>query len=239
MRKIKTDLPVAYTITEIAPVTHDTKAFRFGLPENAALDMLPGDHLHLHFDLDGEEITRPYTPSSTPDDTGFFELIVKRYPTGLMSSYLHKRNIGDSVMISGPFVGGHYQQGVAKNIGLIAGGAGITPMITMIRTILRKRHDVVLSLVYANKSENDIILRQEFEEYDRDFPNFHVLFALDQPPLDWPGHAGHIDSDLLTKHLPPPNTESLLFLCGPPMMEFKIREALLKLGYNKKQIVIP
>jgi NAD(P)H-flavin reductase len=66
-----------------------------------------------------------------------------------------------------------------------------------------------------------------------------VLFALDEAPPDWPGHAGHIDSDLLTKYLPPPNAESLLFLCGPPMMEFKIREALLKLGYGKKQIVIP
>ena len=103
MLKVKTDSPVAYTITEIAPITHDTKAFRFSLPENTALDMLPGDHLHVHFDLDGEEITRPYTPASTPDDTGFFELIVKRYPTGIMSSYLHKRNVGESVMMSGPF----------------------------------------------------------------------------------------------------------------------------------------
>lgn len=239
MRKIKTDLPVTYNITEITPVTHDTKAFRFALPENSALDMLPGDHIHIHFNLDGEEIIRPYTPSSTPDDTGFFELIVKYYPTGIMSTYLHKRNVGDSVMISGPFVGGHYQQGIAKNIGMIAGGAGITPMITMIRTILRGRHDAQLKLIYANKTENDIILRQEFEKYARDFPNFHVLFALDQPPPDWPGHAGFIDSDLLTKNLPPPNADSLLFLCGPPMMEFKIREALLKLGYNKKRIVIP
>ncbi|NLI15084.1 MAG: cytochrome-b5 reductase [candidate division Zixibacteria bacterium] len=239
MEKIKTDLPVPYTIIEIAPVTHDTKAFRFALPENASLDMMPGDHLHAHLEIDGNQISRPYTPVSTPDDIGFFELIIKRYPNGIMSRYLHTRGVGDTVKLSGPFIGGHYRPGMAKKIGMIAGGAGITPMITIIRTIIRNRHNVQLSLIYANKSENDIILREELEKYAVDFPNFRMLLALDQPPINWSGHSGFIDSELLALYLPLPDTESVIFLSGPPMMEFKIREALLKLGHDKKRIVIP
>jgi len=239
MEKIKTETPVAYTITEISPVTHDTKAFRFALPENTSLDFIPGDHLHMHLDLGGEDVTRPYTPASTPDDVGFFELIVKRYPTGIMSGYLHRQNVGDSVMLSGPISGGHYQPGMPTRIGMVAGGAGITPMIAIIRTALRRRYAVQISLIYANKTKQDIILRQEFEEYARDYPNFRALFALDQAPPDWPGHSGHIDDAVLTKHLPPAGPDSLIFLCGPPMMEYVLREKLLKLGHGKKQVVIP
>ena len=181
MTKQRSYSPVEYVIKDISRVTHDTKRFIFELPLDTMLDFLPGDHLHMHYLFDGEEIERPYTPSSTPDDNGFFEMIIKRYPTGIMSGYVHGLKIGDKVRLSGPFAGGHYQLGMPMKVGMVAGGAGITPMISIIRTALRRNYDINISLVFANKTENDIILRSEFETLAAAHGNFKVLFALDQP----------------------------------------------------------
>ncbi|HWC51159.1 MAG TPA: FAD-binding oxidoreductase, partial [Nitrospira sp.] len=160
--RIKTKMPASYELTAVHPDTHDTKTFRFVLPEDATLDMLPGDHLYVHATINEKTVKRPYTPSSVPGTTGFFDLTVKRYETGVVSKYLHDRNIGDSVLMSGPNTGGHWVDGMAKRVGFVAGGTGITPMISIIRWILAKGLDVELSLIFGNKTEADIIFRDEW-----------------------------------------------------------------------------
>ena len=239
MKKIKSSDPVSYVITDIRKLTHDTSAFTFKLPENSALDFLPGDHMMVHAKIDGKDVVKPYTPSSTPDDTGFFEMIIKRYPDGLISGYVHDKKIDDELLISGPTPGGHFEQGMAKNVCMIAGGAGVTPMISIIRTALRRNYDVNMLLLFANKTEADIILHDEFEEHARKFDNFDSVFVLGTPPDNWSGLSGHIDENMLRQHLPSPTENSLIFLCGPPMMEYKLRQAILALGYDKSRLVIP
>lgn len=68
--RIKTKTPSPYKITAIEPETHDTKTFRFELPADATLDMLPGDFLYVHATIDGKSVKRAYTPSSLPGVTG-------------------------------------------------------------------------------------------------------------------------------------------------------------------------
>jgi cytochrome-b5 reductase len=145
--RIKTKAPAPYELTAMNQDTHDTKTFCFALPEDATLDMLPGDHLYVHATIDGKAVKRPYTPSSVPGTTGYFDLTVKRYENGLVSRYLHDREIGDSVLMSGPNSGGHWVDGMAKQAGFVAGGTGITPMISIIRWILAKGLPVDLPLV--------------------------------------------------------------------------------------------
>jgi cytochrome-b5 reductase len=239
MARIRSSEPIPYKIMEINPVTHDTKSFKFNLNKDDALDFLPGDHLMMHAELNGQPEERPYTPASTPDDTGYFELIIKRYPDGLMSNYIHNKKVGEMVMLDGPTAGGHFDKGMADCIGLVAGGAGITPMISIIRTIILRGYDVDTNLLFANKTEQDIILRSEFEEYGQRHKNFKYVFALDEPPPGWTGPAGFIDTDLLKNHLPAPARSPLIFLCGPPMMEYKLREKILALGYDKSRLIIP
>ena len=160
--RIKTKEPTSYELTAIYPDTHDTKTFRFDLPDNATLDMLPGDNLYVYATVNGRAVKRPYTPSSLPGITGHFDLTVKRYETGLISKYLHDQQVGNSVLMSGPNQGGHWVDGMAKNVGFVAGGTGITPMISIIRWILNRRLDVDLTLLFANKTEADIIFREEW-----------------------------------------------------------------------------
>jgi cytochrome-b5 reductase len=237
--RIKTKIPAPYELTAVHWDTHDTKTFCFELPEDATLDMLPGDHLYVHATFNGKTVKRPYTPSSVPGTTGYFDLTVKRYKVGLVSTYLHNREVGDTVLMSGPNSGGHWIDGMAKRVGLVAGGTGITPMISIIRWILAKGLDVELFLLFANKTEADIIFRDEWESNAREHANFHVYHVLEQPSVSWTQGRGRITEEMLGRHLPAPDAETAIFLCGPPLMVDALEGTLKSLGYSEQSIVVP
>jgi cytochrome-b5 reductase len=237
--RVKTQTPTPYKIMAIEVDTHDTKTFRFELPADATLDMLPGDFLYVHATLNGKTVKRPYTPSSLVGIAGFFDLTVKRYDAGSVSRYLHDQRIGDMVLMSGPNTGGHWSDGMAKRVGFVAGGTGITPMISIIRWILANKIDAELFLIYANKTEADIIFRQEWERNIRDHSNFHCHHVLEQPPPGWMGSTGRITPEILRHHLPAPASDTCLFLCGPPPMVDALETMLKELGYPEQAIILP
>jgi len=237
--RIKTKAPAPYTLTAIETNTHDTNTFRFALPADATLDMLPGDFLYVHATLDGKSMKRAYTPSSLPNSTGFFDLTVKRYESGVVSKYLHNQRIGDVVLMSGPNPGGHWVDGMAKQVGCVAGGTGIAPMISIIRWILTKQINAELFLIFANKTEADIILRQEWERARQEYPNFHCHYLLEQPPSGWTHGTGRVTADVLREHLPPPGPDTCVFLCGPPPMVDTLETTLKELGYPEQAIILP
>jgi cytochrome-b5 reductase len=237
--RIKTKTPSPYKLTAIETDTHNTKTFRFELSADATLDMLPGDFLYVHATIDDKSVKRAYTPSSLPGATGFFDLTVKRYEAGTVSKYLHDRRIGDTVLMSGPNTGGHWVDGMAKRVGFIAGGTGITPMISIIRWILAKRMDAELFLIFANKTDADIILREEWNRAVRKHPNFHCHHILEQPPPGWPEGTGRVTIDTLRRHLPAPGSNTCIFLCGPPPMVDTLETTLRELGYPEHTIILP
>src|SRR5438132_8401902 len=134
--RIKAKPPAPHPLAAISGATHDTKTSRCAQPENATLDMLPGDHLYVHATINGKAVKRPYTPSSLPGTVGYFDLTIKRYETGVISKYVHERKVGDTVLMSGPNTGGHWVDGMAKKVGFVAGRTGNPPMIAIIRWIL-------------------------------------------------------------------------------------------------------
>ena len=237
--RIKSKTPVPYELTAIHQETHDTKTFSFALPDDATLDMLPGDHLYIHAIIDGKSARRPYTPSSVPGTTGFFDLTVKRYDTGGVSKYLHARRPGDRVLMNGPNSGGHWIDGLAKQVGFVAGGTGITPMIAIIRWILGQNLAVELFLVFANKAEADIIFRDEWDEDVRKHASFHCYHVLEQPPAGWSQGTGRITEAMLREHLPPPGPDTVIFLCGPPPMADALEAALKVIGHSERAIILP
>lgn len=237
--RIKTKTASPYPIIAIETDTYDTKTFRFGLPDNAMLDMLPGDFLNIHATIDGKTIKRAYTPSSMPGEIGFFDVTVKRYETGVISKYLHDLHVGDTVLMSGPNTGGHWVDGMAKKVGFVAGGTGITPMISIIRWILTKRIEAELYLIFANKAEADIIYKDEWERDVREFPNFHCYHLLEEPPAGWTQGTGRVTPEILREHLPPPGPDTCVFLCGPTKMVDALETTLKEMGYSKDSIILP
>ena len=228
-----------YELLQKGDVTHDTKRFRFAIPESVDFSFLPGDHMRIYPDPDNPLEFRSYTPITTPDETDSFELIIKRYPGGKVSPYMHDRKPGDKVAMSGPHQGGHFEDGMAEKVGMIAGGTGITPMISIIRSILKRGLDVEISLLFANKSVNDIILKDEFDRYAAEYRNFKRYYVVDKAPDGWEMGEGRIDSQLMKDRLFEPSEDTVIFVCGPPMMQIDLKKKLIEIGHEKDRIIFP
>ncbi|XP_030575642.1 NADH-cytochrome b5 reductase 3 [Archocentrus centrarchus] len=241
-------------------VSHDTRKFRFALPSPQHVLGLPiGQHIYLSAKIDGKLVVRPYTPVSSDDDKGFVDLVVKIYfkdvnpkfpEGGKMSQYLESLRIDDTIDFRGPSGLLVYNgKGVfaiqpdkkspadtktAKNLGMIAGGTGITPMLQIITAVMKDPEDkTVCHLLFANQSEKDILLRPELEEIQVSHPDrFKLWFTVDKAPENWEYSTGFISEDMIREHLPPPSDDTLILMCGPPpMIQFACNPNLDKVGH--------
>lgn len=254
------DVKVPLKLIDKEEISPDTRRFRFALPSPHHVLGLPvGQHIYLTARIDGSLVIRPYTPVSSDDDKGFVDLVVKIYfknvhpkfpEGGKMSQYLENMEIGDYIDFRGPngllvYEGrGMFkirpdkkleaQTRVARKVGMIAGGTGITPMLQLVRQVFKDPEDrTELWLLFANQTENDILLRVELEEIKAQYPSrFHLWYTLDRPPSGWTYSSGFVNDEVIKEHLPPPSDETLILMCGPPpMINFACLPNLDKLGY--------
>ncbi|XP_069479702.1 NADH-cytochrome b5 reductase 2 [Ambystoma mexicanum] len=241
-------------------ISHDTKRFRFGLPSPEHILGLPiGQHVYLTAKVNGSLVIRAYTPVSSDEVKGYVDLIVKVYyknvhpnfpEGGKMSQHLDSLKIGETIDFRGPngllvYNGrgklairpdkkSEPQKKFAKHIGMIAGGTGITPMLQLIRHITKDpKDDTQCYLIFANQTEEDILLRAELEEVASNHPEqFKLWFTLDRPPKGWKYGSGFVTADMIKEHLPPPADDVIVLMCGPPpMIQFACQNNLTKLGY--------
>jgi cytochrome-b5 reductase len=246
-------------------LTHDTRRFRFALPSSQHVLGLPlGQHIYLSARINGENVIRPYTPTSSDNDTGFFDLVIKVYKAnvhpkfpdgGKMSQYLDAMKLGDKIEVRGPSGRLQYKRNGTfeisvdkktppkvvnvKRVGMIAGGTGITPMYQLIKDICSNPDDQTkISLIFANQSENDILLRDELEELrEANKGKFDLWFTIDKSVLsNWNYDIGFVNSKLIAAHLPAPSDDTMILMCGPPpMINFACNPSLDELGYTKER----
>ncbi|KAJ1732657.1 NADH-cytochrome b5 reductase [Coemansia sp. Benny D160-2] len=222
--------------TQLSP---NTARYRFELPvPHAALGLPIGRHIQIMAVVDGKEVARSYTPTSTDNDKGFFELVVKTYPTGVISSYLDKMSIGDTINVRGPRGAFVYTPNMVRSIGMIAGGTGITPMYQIIQHILENPEDKThVSVVFANVNEDDILLREHLERWAADHDNFDVHYVLNNPPEGWAGSIGFVTKEVIQKYMPAPADDIKVLICGPPPMVKAMGGCLGELGYVPPNII--
>uniref|UniRef100_H2ZN53 NADH-cytochrome b5 reductase n=2 Tax=Ciona savignyi TaxID=51511 RepID=H2ZN53_CIOSA len=267
VKKTLLDSEVKYPLKLIRKekITHDTRKFVFALPsEKHILGLTVGKHIFLSARIDGKLVVRPYTPVTSDDDQGHMDLVVKVYfknthekfpEGGKMSQYLENLPIGETIDVRGPNGLIEYRtKGIfsvrleknglsyakkAKEIAMIAGGTGITPMLQIIRQCLKDPSDhTVMHLLYANQTENDILVRKELEECaEADPKHFKLWYTLDRPPTDWKYSSGFINEDMIRDRLPAPGIDCLVLLCGPPpMIKFACLPNLEKVGHGSGRI---
>lgn len=224
-------------LVEKDQLSSNTFRFVFALPHAKSVLGLPiGQHVAIRAVVDGTTVTRSYTPTSNNLDRGRIELVVKCYPDGLLSGhYLAGLSIGDEVEFRGPKGAMRYNKGLCRKIGMVAGGTGITPMYQVIRAICENETDTTeISLIYANRSESDILLREELETFARRYPkNFKLWYMLDSAPEGWAYGTGYVDQTVLSEHLPAHSPDTKIFLCGPPGMVNATKKNLAALGFQK------
>merc|ERR1711920_752839 len=108
-----------------------------------------------------------------------------------------------------------------RRVGMIAGGSGITPMLQVMRHIFKTVGDTTeVYLLFANQTEEDILLRSELESCLSDNPStFKKLhYTLDRPPSNWKYSTGFIDEAMLRESMPSPSDDTVILMCGPPPM---------------------
>ncbi|MDA9098096.1 ferredoxin--nitrite reductase [bacterium] len=249
------DETVELKLESKADVSPDTRIFRFSLPTDKHILGLPvGQHVRMQFvDSSGKEVSRPYTPISSDDNLGFVEFMVKVYDAGVCSKHLDGLKIGDSMTFSGPTGNLTYtdrgeftvydpvsgestvRKGI-KHLGMVCGGTGITPMLQVVKQIFGDVGDTTrVSLVFANKTEGDILLKTELDTLAKEHKNLSVQYTVDSASAGWKGSTGFVDAKMLKEHLPAFSAETQILMCGPPaMVEKAITPALEALGFNEK-----
>ncbi|UPL01820.1 hypothetical protein LCI18_012754 [Fusarium solani-melongenae] len=227
----------ALPLTEKELIAPNVYRLVFALPTPTTVLGLPiGQHLSIKADTGGKSVNRSYTPISNNSDLGTLELVIECYPDGqLTGGYLANVEIGDEVLFRGPKGAMRYQHGLCKKIGMLAGGTGITPMFQIIRAICEDDRDLTeVSLIYANRSEEDILLRKELESFARRYPqNFKLYYLLDNAPADWKYGTGYVTQELMAEKFPAPGSDSKVMLCGPPGMVSAAKKSLVNLGFEK------
>lgn len=229
-----------FPLTHKKLVSPNVYRFTFELPNaNDILGLPTGQHIALCATIDGKSVSRSYTPVSNNTDLGRIELLVKVYPQGLMTKHLEQMQIGDTIEIRGPKGAMQYTTSYANHIGMIAGGTGITPMYQLIRAICDDKADTTkMSLLYANNTEEDILLRDELDTFARENPEkFSVQYVLSQAGEDWTGYRGFISQDLIQTYLAPADADNKMLLCGPPPMINAMKKNLSALGWKDPSAV--
>lgn len=234
-------------VVAVTDETHDVKTFRLAPPGGGDLpfEYRPGQYLNLALDIDGERVRRSYTIASSPTRLGAVEITVKREAQGRSSRFLHDTvREGSALQVSAP-AGKFVFDGArpidfgevesvrveAERVVLIAGGVGITPLMSMLRYLADRSWKGRVYFVYAARTQADVIFRAELAELTARMPNLHGIVTLSREPegSSWSGARGRITKDLLAP-IARDVVRSDVFVCGPDDMMRETKRILLEMG---------
>lgn len=225
------------TVSEIIPENANTKTLRLTASGRALPPFLPGQYISVTVQIDGVRTSRPYSISSSPTQTAYYDITVGRVKDGFVSNYLlDEVKAGDTLITSGP-LGNFYYNPLFHGTKLVflAGGTGITPFMSMIRTFTDQNLDLDLLLLYGCRSVKDALFLQELKERAERHPNFKFELVLSEPDPDDQGRTGLIDANVI-KELVDDIGGSTFYICGPSAMQKFCTGQLESLGVRRRSI---
>lgn len=228
-----------FTLTQKTVLSHNSAIYRFSLPHKTASLGLPiGQHISIAANVNGKEIVRSYTPISSDNDKGYFDLLIKAYPTGNVSKFIANLRIGDTIRVRGPKGNFSYTPNMCKHINMVAGGTGITPMYQIIKAIASNPADnTTVDLIFGNVTVEDILLYEDLKKIAAEKPNIRIHYVLDRPPTEWAGNCGFVTAEMMKQLLQEPSSDSKLLVCGPLPMVSAIKKNAVELGWEKARAI--
>lgn len=229
----------AYRVIEIRNETPDVWTIKFAPPEGEKrYDYLPGQFhfikLYRERGLPVEE--HPFTISSSPTEKGFVSSTIKE--SGDFTATISQTKPGDIVSVQGPY--GRFSYVFHPEEGelvFIAGGVGITPLMSMLRHMRDTRAEKDVILLYGSKTENDIVFRDELAEIESDkHLRLKVVHILSKPGDDWSGETGYVDRGKIERFCDGGLENKAFYICGPPVMLDSILQALSALGVSEERV---
>lgn len=246
-------------VKAIQTETADAKTVVFAVPDALKdhFQYTHGQYLTLRFHFNGKEERRAYSMCSSPLD-GDLAVTVKRLKNGVVSNYIHDQlKVGETVEVMPPE--GRFSTPLnedhQKTYYLFGAGSGITPLMSIMKTILEKEPLSKVCLLYGNRNEDSIIFQQDLESLEKRYRDQLVVeHILSQPKREksggllsflskgtilWQGKTGRIDAATVKTFLadhPLRNAQAEYFICGPGKMIEAVEGALKNLSVDKHHI---
>lgn len=221
-------------VKDIVKETRDAVTVVFEQPVTK-ITYKAGQFLTLIASIDGKEIRRAYSMCSSPITDQDLAVTVKRVENGVMSNWLNERlQVGQTLKVMEPM--GHFttefDENKKRHLVMFAGGSGITPMMSIIKSILNREPQSIVSLIYCNRDADSIIFKSTLEKLEVQHEGkLQVIHVLDTVPMNWQGYSGLLNHDMLTRlfeRIPDWGPDTTYLMCGPEGM-MKNVESLLAL----------
>ena len=231
-------------VKNIVQETKDSISIVFDHPASGKIHYKPGQFLTLISQVNGKEVRRAYSLCTSPFVDPDLAVTVKRVDSGLMSNWLPDNlKVGSKLKIMEPM--GQftldYNASNKRHIILFAGGSGITPMMSLIKSVLSQEPNSICSLIYCNRDIDSIIFKNVLEQLEiTDEGRLHVIHILDNAPMNWQGYSGLLNHDMLEKlveRIPDWGIEKTTYLmCGPEGMMKNVESLLSERHIPKEKI---
>lgn len=233
----------ALRVAAIERQTPEAVAIAFEVPDRLAetFAFRPGQYLTLSADIDGKEARRSYSICSAPGEP-YLRVGVKRTADGRFSRFVHERlAVGDTIRVTPPEGRFTALRGERHDYLLIAAGSGITPMLSIARTVLEHEPESTITLLYGNRTSEAIMFREELQDLkDRHLGRFSLLNVLSRESQDVDVLKGRLDGARVKlfaeRGLIDPLCCDGVFLCGPGAMIDEVSETLRALGVERDRI---
>lgn len=225
-----------YRVDRMERETHNVWNLTLKPPQGVErFDFLPGQFQFLTFNKGkGEE--HPFTISSSPSLPGMHTATIKE--SGDFTQGIGKVGAGDLLAVQAPF--GRFSYLLhpdEKDIVFIAGGIGITPIMSMLRHMRDSAADMDVQLLYANHNEEDIVFRRELAEIaSGKAPRLRIAHVLTRPGAGWAGERGRLDWRAIEKNITGNLRAKVFYLCGPPPMMNALITTLIDNGIPSHQV---
>jgi ring-1,2-phenylacetyl-CoA epoxidase subunit PaaE len=233
-------------VKDIRRETPEAVSVAFDVPpqQQPEYQFKQGQYITLKLKINGEELRRSYSLCTSPFSEKELRVAVKEVAGGKVSTYVNRNlKVGDTIEVMTPMGNFHtvLSGAKSKNYVLFAGGSGITPMMSILKSVLYVEKQSKVTLIYANKNEASTIFKNEIDTIAAAHPNLKVVYIFEQPQTAVSElQTGIITTDkamALIENYGGVNADEY-FICGPgPMME-NVKTTLEKLKIAKEKIHI-
>ncbi|MCK6617768.1 MAG: ferredoxin--NADP reductase [Cyclobacteriaceae bacterium] len=236
-----------YFALRVKNIIHETKdaiTIVFEQPPSGKISYKAGQFLTLIVPIGGKEVRRAYSLCSSPFVDDELAVTVKRVDNGLMSNWLNDNlKVGDTLKVMEPM--GQFTTEFSKDrkrhLIMFAGGSGITPMMSIIKSILTQEPDSICSLIYCNRDIDSIIFKDELAKWETNYQGrLHVIHVLDNAPMNWQGYSGLLNHEMLVKlfeRIPNWGIDKTTYLmCGPEGMMKNVETLLAQQSIPKERV---
>jgi len=222
-------------ICVIRQETPHVKSFLLNIGK-AKFTFLPGQWLDCYIDAKGELGVAGYSITSSPTIEGEIELTVRENGENPVTRFLHEgAGVGDTIYLDGGHGDFHYGRKMGDSLVLIAGGIGITPLMSILSYVDMRCSGVRATLIYSAKKPSEFVFKERLEEMARRNGDISCLFTITQPGEEpWEGHTGRVDAGMLQEI--GVDLEALYFICGPQNMGPDVKGMLMEMGVPPENV---